>query len=328
MLREKILNTINKYNLIESQDNIIIGVSGGPDSICLLHVLNTLKGELNFKICVAHVNHMMREEADFETEYVEEICKMLNVPCFIKKEDIQKLSKSQKKGLEETGRKVRYEFFDEIARDIKGKVKIATAHNNNDKIETVLMNIFRGSGLSGLKGIVPIRENRYIKPLLEIDREEIEEYCRQNNLNPKIDKSNSDNTYTRNKIRNIVIPYIKKEVNSNIIHTLNRLSEVVTEEDEYLNKLAEKEYNKLILDKKSSQIILDLKKFNNLELLIKRSVILYTVNELNSSVCGIEKVNIDDIIKLCTNNVGNKFLIPTKGIKIYIKGGKIFYILL
>lgn len=123
--------------------------------------------------------------------------------------------------------------------------KIATAHNNNDKVETIIMNILRGSGISGLKGLDPIRENKFIKPLIEVSREEIENYCEENKLNPRIDKSNNENIYTRNKVRNCVIPYIKKEFNPNILKTINRLSEVATEESEYLNRVTQKAFDEI-----------------------------------------------------------------------------------
>jgi len=335
-MKQKILQTIKKYNLIKNGDSIVIGVSGGPDSICLLHVLNELKKEMNFNIYVAHINHMIREEADLETEYVKGFCNKIGVECFIKRIDVIKIATELKKGTEETGRQIRYEFFNEILEKTNAN-KIATAHNNNDKAETIIMNILRGSGTTGLKGIEPIRDNKFIRPLINTTREEIEEYCINNNLNPKIDKSNNENIYTRNKIRNVVIPYIKQEFNPNIIKTINRLSEVITEENEYLNNLTAQIFNKIYvgagivptqINKDENQIILDLKKFNNLELVIKRRLILYTINELLGSTEGIEKINIDDIIKLCINNIGNKYLMPTKNIKILVKKGKIFFIAL
>lgn len=325
-MKQKILNTIEKYNLIENGDNIVIGVSGGPDSICLLHVLNQLKEEIGFNIYVAHVNHMIREEADEETKYVEEFCKNLGVECFVKKIDVIDVSKKEKMGTEETGRKIRYEFFDEVLEKTNSN-KVATAHNNNDKVETVIMNILRGSGPTGLKGIEPIRDGKYIRPLIETERSEIEEYCEKNNLNPKIDKSNNDNLYTRNKVRNIVIPYIKEEFNPNIIKTINRLSDVSTEENEYLNKITKEEFDRLLIEenKEEKQIILDLKKLQTLDLVIKRRLVLYTINKVLGSTDGIEKVNIDDVIKLIDRNIGNKFLTPTKKIKILVKKGKIFF---
>ena len=324
MLKDEILKTIKTYNLINKKDKIVIGVSGGPDSICLLHVLNSLKQELEIEICVAHINHMIRKVADSETEYVRKFCNDLGIECFIKKVDIIKLAKEEKKGTEETGRKVRYDFFDEVLKKTNSN-KIATAHNSNDKAETVILNILRGSGISGLKGIEPIRDNKYIRPLIETDRIEIEKYCRENNLNPKYDESNNENIYNRNKIRNEVIPYIKREFNQNIIKTINRLSNVAAEENEYMQKITKKEYDN-ISTTKNDIIILDLKKFNNLELVIKRRIILYTINETLHTIKGIEKVNIDDIIKLCNNNIGNKYLTPIKEIKVYVKKGKIYFI--
>ena len=322
-MKQRILQTIKKYNLIEENDSIVIGVSGGPDSICLLHILNELKDELNFKIYVAHINHMIREEADEETEYVKDFCKNLGIECYIKRIDVVKIANNLKRGTEETGRQIRYEFFNEVLEKTASN-KIATAHNNNDKVETILMNILRGSGTSGLKGIEAKRDDKYIRPLIEVSREEIENYCEKNKLNPRIDKSNQENIYTRNKVRNVVIPYIKKEFNPNIIKTINRLSEVATEENEYLEKITEKTFNEICICPEK-QIILDLKKFNKLELVIKRRVILYTINEVLGTTAGIEKINIDDIIKLCNNNIGNKYLMPTKSIQILIKKGKIFF---
>ena len=312
MLKEEVLKTIETYNLIEKNDKIVIGVSGGPDSICLLHVLYGLKEKLGIEIVVAHVNHMLRDVADLETEYVQKFCKKLGI------------SKTQKKGTEEVGRQVRYDFFDEVAKKTNSN-KIATAHNSNDRAETVILNILRGSGLSGLKGIEPIRDNKYIRPLINTDRQDIENYCNDNKLEPKYDKTNNENIYTRNKVRNTVIPYIKKEFNPNIIKTINRLSSLATEENEYLQAITKQEFENLLIEK-TENIILDLHKFNSLNLVIKRRLILYTINEVLHTTNGIEKVNIDDIIKLCKNNIGNKYLMPIKEIKVYVKKGKIYFI--
>lgn len=324
MLKEEVLKTIKTYNLIEKNDKVVIGVSGGPDSICLLHLLYSIKKELGFEIVVAHINHQIREVADSETEYVKDFCENLGIECFVKKENILELAKEQKKGTEEVGRQVRYDFFEEVAQKAEAN-KIATAHNANDRAETVILNILRGSGISGLKGIEAMRDNKYIRPLIFTKREKIEEYCQENNLNPKIDESNMENIYNRNKVRNIIIPYIEKEFNKNIIQTINRLSDVATEENEFLQKLTEEQYN-TISTIENDTIILDLKKFNHLELVIKRRLILYTINEAIHTTNGIEKVNIDDIIKLCKNNIGNKYLSPIKLIKIYVKKGKIYFI--
>ena len=324
MLKEEVLKTIKDNNLINEGDKIVIGVSGGPDSICLLHLLNNLTNTLKITIYVAHINHSIREVADMETKYVQDFCKKIGVECFVKKEDILSLAKKQKKGTEEVGRQVRYSFFDEILEKTNSN-KIATAHNSNDRAETVILNILRGSGISGLKGIEAIRDQKYIRPLINTDRESIEKYCEENNLEPKIDETNKENIYTRNKVRNVVITYIKKEFNQNIIKTINRLSIVATEENDYLMKITKQEYAN-ISNIENGIITLDLKRFNNLELVIKRRLILYTINEAIHTTNGIEKVNLDDIVKLCSNNIGNKYLTPIKEIKIYVKKGKVYFI--
>ncbi len=335
MLQEKILKTIQDNNLIEKNDKIIIGVSGGPDSMCLLDILYCLKESIEFEIAVCHINHGIRKEADSETAYVENYCKQRKIPCFVKRIKVEELAKEKKIGTEEMGRKIRYEFFEETLAKIKAN-KIATAHTANDNAETVLMNIMRGSAISGLKGIeINRKENinlagkekfeiTYIRPLRETTRQEVEEYCEQKELQPKIDKSNFENTYTRNKIRNNLIPYLKKEYNPNIIQTINRLSDLAKDDEEYFSKIVAQEYETLKIGENEKEIILDLKRFNTLEKVIKTRILLYTINEVTGTTQGIAKIHLEDIIKLCQNNVGNKYLTPHKNIKIFVKKGKIF----
>lgn len=328
-MEEKILETINKYKLIESGDGIVVGVSGGPDSMCLLNSLIEInknsKIDLNFKIYVAHINHMIRKEADSETEYVKEFCKKNNIQCYIKKIDVLEIAKKEKIGTEEAGRNIRYSFFDEILKKTNSN-KIAIAHNMNDKVETVLMNIIRGSGPSGLKGIEAKRDDKYIRPLIEISRDKIEQYCEKNKIAPKIDKSNYDNIYTRNKIRNLLIPYLKKEFNPNIIQAINKLSEISIDEQNYLEKVVNNIYNQLLIKEEDKQIIIDMKEFNKQDIVIKRKLILYIINRLFSTTKNIEKIHIEDIIKLCNKNIGNKYLMPNKNTKVFVKKGKIFFI--
>lgn len=328
MLKQKVLETIKKYELIKNGDNIVIGVSGGPDSMALLNLLISLRTQINFNIIVAHINHGIREEADEETEYVRKFCKQNNIECCIKKEKVEELAKKEKVGTEEAGRNLRYSFFDEVAKENNGN-KIATAHNANDNAETVLMNIIRGTGTSGLKGIEAKRNNRFIRPLIECSRNEIEQYCEENKLNPRYDKTNNENIYTRNKIRNELIPFIEKEFNPSIISSLNRLSEVAYEENIFIENEVKKIYNEILIEENvdnKSTILLNLKEFNKNELVIKNRLVLYTINRLMGSSKNIEKIHIRDIIELCNKNIGNKFLTPNKNIKILVKNGKIFFI--
>ena len=314
-------------DLIKDGDKIVFGVSGGPDSMCMLDMMRELKEEKNidFKIYVEHINHMIRKEAIDDEKYVQDYCKKYNIEFYVKRADVQKIANDKKIGTEEAGRKVRYAFFEEVLQKT-GSNKIAIAHNKNDKIETIIMHLLRGSGLSGLKGIEPIRDNKYIRPLLECEREEIEQYCEKKNLHPRIDKTNFENEYTRNKIRNIVIPYIKKEFNPNIIQTLSRLSEVAKDESNYVELQTQKTYNKLLIEKTDKQIVLNLKKFNQEENVIQKRLVLKSIKDLNGSTDRVEKIHIEDIVKLCNNNVGNKYLTPNKNLKVLVKDKKIFFI--
>lgn len=321
----KVIKTIKNYNLINEQDKIVIGVSGGPDSMCLLHILNSLKEKLGIHIYVAHVNHMIRPEADAETEYVKNYCEKIGVDCYIKRINVISKSNEEKIGTEEAGRKARYDFFEEICNKV-GANKIATAHNANDNAETVLMNIFRGAGTSGLKGIEPIRDGRYIRPIIECERSEVEEYCKENELNPKIDMSNFENTYTRNKVRNIIIPQIKTEFNPNIIHSLNKLAALAKQENEFIEKYVRDVFNnQLLIESNGTEVILKLKEFNGLDNFIKGRVVLYSIRKVLGHVQGIEKIHIDDIITLCDKNIGNKYLTPNKNIKVLVKAGKVYF---
>ena len=325
-MEQKVLKTIRANNLIKDGEKVIVGVSGGPDSISLLNALkNIQKNEnMNFEIIVAHVNHQIREEANSDEEYVRNYAEKNDIKFYSKRIDVINYANNNKIGLEEAGRKIRYEFFDEIMKKENAN-KIAIAHNKNDKAETIIMNILRGSGIGGLKGIEPMRDNKYIRPLIDCERTEIEKYCEDNHLEPRIDKTNFENDCTRNKIRNIVLPYIKKEFNPNIVETMNRLSEVAIETEKYLQEETIKIYNELELEKKDGIIILNLKKFNTKERLIRKRIILYTISKTLGNSMNVEKVNIEDVIEMCEKNIGNKYLKPNKNIKISVNKGKIFF---
>lgn len=322
-MKQKVMETIKKYNLINSKDKIVLGVSGGPDSIAMIDILRQIKDEMNFEMYVAHINHNIRgKEADADEEYVKKYCEKYNIKCFSKKIDVPTIAQDKKIGTEEAGREVRYNYFEEVLIETKSN-KIAIAHNKNDKVETIIMHILRGSGISGLKGIEPKRDEKYIRPLIECDRTEIEKYCEDNKLNPRIDKTNFENEYTRNKIRNIVIPYIKQEFNPNIIETITRLSDVIASEDRYIEDTSIVEYKKICILESTDKIELKLKEFNKLDKVIQNRIILLSVRKIFGSTQGIEKVNLEDIIKLCNNNIGNKFLKPNKNLKVLIKDKKI-----
>lgn len=321
-MKKIVKQTIQKYNLIKEKEKIVVGVSGGPDSLSLLHVLY----ELGYDVYVAHINHGLRETANDDEEFVKFFCQVRNIPCFVKhiqlKEALKQDATLKGMSLEEAGREIRYRFFREVAEENHCQ-KIATAHHANDNVETVLMNLIRGSGLSGLKGIEPQRDE-IIRPLIEVPREMIEVYCTENHLEPRRDETNDETIYTRNKIRLELIPYLEKNINSNVLQNITRMSEIIREEEHFISGQVEESYQKVLKREVPGQEVLcDLKLFNSLDIALKRRIILKSIIKVLGNAKDIEKVHVDDIVKLCKNNVGGKFLTPNKMMKVSILRGKV-----
>ena len=242
-LEQNFLDTIKENNLINKGDVIVVGVSGGPDSITLLTCLNKYKDYLGIEIISAHINHLIRKDSTEDEQYVENMCKNMGIKCYVKRADVEKIAKEQKKGSEEVGRKIRYDFFNEVAQKENAN-KIAIAHNMKDNAETMLLNIIRGSGLTGLEGIQAEEYGKYIRPLINCTREEIEEYCEKNNLQPRIDSTNKENIYRRNIIRNKLLPQLQ-ELNPNIVESLSNLSKIVKVQNMHIKNEVENIYNRI-----------------------------------------------------------------------------------
>ncbi|MCD3246630.1 tRNA lysidine(34) synthetase TilS [Clostridium botulinum C] len=312
-LIEKVIHTIKQNNMFEVGDKVVVAVSGGPDSICLLHILYKLKEKIGISIVAAHINHCLRgEEADKDEEYVRKFCENLNVQCFVKKEDVHKISKDRGISCEMAGREVRYDFFSEVLNNVRAN-KIAVAHNANDQAETILMRMLRGTGLEGLIGIRAVRDNIFVRPIIDITRDEIEDYCYVNNLNPRIDKTNLENIYTRNKIRLELIPYIQKNFNSDVIEVLNRFSDTVKIDNDYLNKVSLEKYNKYCKGEKDKVIIKE-EVFKEHEAILTR-VIRMALKELKGNLNNFDKGHIYDIIDIQKKSTG-KFIMLPKNIRV------------
>ena len=244
-IKTLVLQTIFKHNMLNRGDKVLAAVSGGADSVCMLHILNSLKNDLDIELYCAHINHGLRgDAADSDELFVKSLCRSLDIPFFSKTIDVAKMAEENKLTVEEAGRIARYSFFDELKMQY-GLSKIATAHNKNDNAETVLMRIIRGTGVDGLCGIAYVRGDGVIRPILDVSRKEIEEYCTDNSLDFCTDATNADNDYTRNKIRNQLIPYLEREFNSNIIDAMTRLAENACEDSLFINGYAKRLFDRL-----------------------------------------------------------------------------------
>lgn len=298
MLLDTVRKTIQTHNLIEKGDKIVCAVSGGADSVCLLHALLNLRSEYSISVYVANVNHLIRgEESDNDSDFVKRVCKAANVELFYREYDVPKLSKELKIGTEECGRKVRYEFFEEISKELGG-AKIATAHNLNDNAETVLFRLIRGSSAEGLCGISYKREN-IIRPLLDAARPDIEKYLRENNITWVNDSSNFTPDYSRNKLRLNVFPYLK-EIFPDAERKIVGAAGFINEDNAYLNSLAD-EFQKEF--SKDDEFNAD--EFNSLPKPIKRRIARSFLQRWGAR--DISTQSIDALINLAKNESGKEF---------------------
>ncbi len=247
---EKILDFIKKNKLIKAGEVIGVGISGGIDSMCLLHFLNEHKNDLDIEVVANHINHSIREESDDDARFVVEKCKEMGVRVYKFTIDCPKIAKDKKVSLETAAREGRYGVFDALLRkDIVDK--IALAHHQMDQAETILMHIFRGCGVSGAKGMDPIRDGVYIRPMLNVSKEDIKAYSAENSIEYVEDSSNKDNSFTRNYLRNVVMKDILKKW-PNAVEAINNFANAVSEDDEYIKNALDT--NALLVDDKIVQM--------------------------------------------------------------------------
>jgi len=298
-----------KENLMfDKGDKVIVAVSGGPDSTCLLYILNGLKEELGITLVGAHINHCLRgDESDKDEEYAKETCESLGMNFYSKKVDIHKISEERNLSCEMAGREIRYDFFKELIVKLKAN-KVALAHNANDQAETILMRIMRGTGIAGMIGIRPVRDKIYVRPILHLSRKKIENYCMINNISPRIDKSNLENIYARNKVRLELIPYIEENFNKDIVKTLNRLSDIVKSDNEYLENVSQKEFENCC-EIVEQRVIINKSAFGLHEAILSR-IVRSALLAVNHNLYNFEKIHISNIIDLQKHDTGKSIMLP------------------
>ena len=311
-MEEIILKNIRENQLIQKGDNIVLGVSGGPDSMALLYLLKNIQEKLNFNLFLAHINHGVRgEEALRDQNFVKRKAEELNLPFYLKKADMIAYGKERGISSEEAGREIRYGFFNEILTGLGGG-KIAVAHNKNDQAETIIMRIIRGAGIDGLRGMDFISGN-IIRPILNIDRLDIEDYIEKNQIETVLDKTNLQSIYTRNKIRLEVIPYLEENFNPNIIEGLWRLTRTANIDSNFLEKYSKNRYNLLLKKKAKDYIILDGKEFENQDISIKQRILRRAILELNKNLQGIGEDHIRSVLELFhQGNTGKEVHLPNE----------------
>ena len=318
MILTRVNNTIKNYRLIQKNDKILIGVSGGPDSVALLHILNSLSSKLKFSLYIAHLDHMLRKDAIKDVEFVKKLSRALKIPLAIGRVNVKILAKNT--SIEEAARNARFEFFFRIARKIKAN-KIALAHNLDDQAETVLMRILRGTGLSGMSGILPKRKisgYEIIRPLLEVKRSEIESYLRDNRIKARQDRTNLKDIYFRNKIRNNLLPLLENHYSPNVKELLANLAENSASDYRFLELMAAKVM-------KGTKTKFNLKKLSKLHISMQRMLFRMAISNLQGNTRRITFQHIREIEDLILSRPQNSIVDLPKGISVIKKKSLIFY---
>lgn len=304
-LIKKIKKNISENSIIDEKDRILVGLSGGPDSIFLLYILHNY---FNNQLIITHINHKLRGvDSDLDEKFVRTISQKLKIPLYVIREDVKKLSNENKKSIEEVGREVRFSFFDKTLK-VENFNKIALGHNLDDNVETILINFIKGSGTKGLIGIPEKRDN-IIHPIINIKKEEILKFLEENKIEYRVDKTNFEIDFLRNKVRNYLLPIIEKEFNKNFKEKILSLSNILKVEDRFLDNLVENIKNDLI-EFEDDFIKIDNKKFQKLDLSLKRRLIRKAIDYFNRDLREYPLEHIDKVISLENKKTGKEIELP------------------
>jgi tRNA(Ile)-lysidine synthase len=305
---EEVLQYMTQYHMVEPGDVVITGVSGGADSVCLLLVLQKLAAELSISIEAVHINHGIRTEAAGDAEFVRRLCEDRGIPFHLVCADVETQAKQEKMSTEEMGRKIRYEAFRQILGERKGR--IAVAHNSNDRAETMLFHLFRGTGLAGVCGIRPV-QGEIIRPLLFLERKEIEQWLQEQGISFCTDATNLGDDYTRNRIRHHILPYAEEEIVHGATANMNRAAKQLQEADEYVMRqtLAAVERCCIFTEHpKAASVKLSL--LQKEDPFIQKRLLFYTVCEIAGRKKDITEAHIQSIYKLLQGTGSKECMLP------------------
>jgi len=324
-IEKKILRTVRetiaRYEMFGKGDSVLVAVSGGPDSVALVHLLNTIAGEYALQLAVAHLNHCLRaQESELDAEFVADLAGDFDLPCYLEKKDVAAFQRCRRLSPEEAARQVRYEFYDAVAAK-NGFNKIALGHHADDNAELVLMNLLRGSGPLGLSGIAPIRDNKIVRPLIHLKRSEILDYISEKKITFVTDSSNTDPAFRRNKIRHYLIPELKKSYNPAIVDSLNRLGEIMRAEDQWVDAAIEPVFTDCVLSRASDRISLALPGVNGMDLAAGRRIIRKAIFSVKQDLRRITFSHVDAVLELAKKGQACSSLDLPGGIRVIKDAG-------
>ena len=310
---------ILQHAMIENGETVLVAVSGGADSLALLYGLHALRPQLKCQFHVAHLNHCLRPDADGDADFVQRHAFLLELPCTVRRAEVDCLAKQWKLSVETAGRKARYQFYEDVCREI-GATKVALGHHQDDTAETVLMNLIRGSGAVGLKGIAPVRDIKIIRPLIGFTREQIEAFLTSIGVNPQHDSTNTDKRYLRNRIRHELIPILESDYNPNIRTGLNRTADVLGAESEYLDTIAQAAFEACRIPNtneavEQNSVILDRAKFREYHIALQRRMLRQSISEILGDTSDLYFVHCEAMLNLIEGNTPNAVLALPNGLR-------------
>ncbi|MBU8911067.1 MAG: tRNA lysidine(34) synthetase TilS [Desulfobacterales bacterium] len=297
-----IAKTISDFDMLENKDTILVAVSGGPDSVALVLSLLALKEKYTIKAGIAHLNHMLRgEESLRDKTFVKELAYELDLPFYEGEKNVKTYAEKHRLSIEEAGREARYQFFEFIAEN-HGYTKIAFGHNKDDNAELVLMNLLRGAGPKGLSGIPPIRNGRYIRPLIRVSKNQILAFLKLKNQTYMFDSSNKDMAYLRNKIRHELLPHLQSEYNPEIADALDRLSNILRQEEEFWESETKIKFNSCLIKAEASCLAFSKTLMSNLHPALLNRVLRKAIKTVKKNLKRISLAHINDIVEFCFND--------------------------
>ena len=305
---------ITQHQMIQPRETVLVGVSGGVDSLALLYALHTLRHQLDCQLHVAHLDHGFREDSAGDAVYVAEQADQLGIPISSIRIDVPQLMWDQKLSAEVAARQARYQFYECISKRI-GATKIALGHHRGDQAETVLMNLLRGAGASGLKGILPVREGKFIRPLLAFSRKEIEDFVAQLGLQPRCDATNYQLNYLRNRVRLELIPALERAYNPNIQSVLNQTAELLQVESDYLEMIAHDAFQACRIESYTPDtVVLDRRLFRQHHLALRRRILRLAVAEVFGEIRDLYFNHFESMLNLIDGEAPNSALdLPNGG---------------
>ena len=305
---------ISQHKMIENGETVLVAVSGGADSLALLYGLYALRTQLSCKLHVVHLNHCLRPDADADAEFVQQHAAHLALPCTIQRVEVPRLAKQWKLSVEATGRKARYQFYESVTTEINA-TKVALGHHQDDSAETVLMNLIRGSGTTGLKGIAPVRDTKFIRPLASFTRQQIEAFLTSIGVVPKHDTTNTDTHYLRNRIRHELIPRLESDYNPNIKTGLSRTADVLRAESEYLDTAARKGFEICRIQNQQKNVVLDRMEFRKHHVALQRRMLRQSVSEISGDMNDLYFAHCEKMLNLIEAEASNALLALPNGLQ-------------